>query len=188
MAPTSLDDDIAAVLAGDRERFRAVIERCEGEVRLVVAAILPDRDQVDDVAQEAFLLAYRKLAEYRPGSDVAAWIKAIARNLALNQRRAWLRERAAHGEYRDHLERELDQRVVADSQRQDPAQSAIDDCLGRLGEAARAVIDAHYWRDETAADIAANQARSPEWVRVVLFRARAALADCLRAKGVSGGT
>jgi RNA polymerase sigma-70 factor, ECF subfamily len=78
---------IGAVLAGDREAYRQIITACEAKVRIVLAAILPVQDMVDDIAQEVFVTAYGKLRDYEPGSDFVAWLKAIARNLALNERR-----------------------------------------------------------------------------------------------------
>jgi DNA-directed RNA polymerase specialized sigma24 family protein len=62
---------VTAVLTGDREAYRQIILLCEARVRLILAAILPDSDKVDDIAQEVFVTAYSKLVDYRAGSDLA---------------------------------------------------------------------------------------------------------------------
>ena len=87
-----LDAAIIRSRSGDRDAYRQVIEGVEAAVRIVVAAIVPDRAQVDDVAQEVFITAWGKLDDYHAGSDPVRWFKAIARNLALNARRGWLRQ------------------------------------------------------------------------------------------------
>src|SRR5579871_2137301 len=84
-----LDRIIEAVVGGDRESYRQVILRCEAMVRMILAAILPDPGGVDDVAQEVFVTAFGKLNQYQPGTDFELWLKAIARNLALNERKRW---------------------------------------------------------------------------------------------------
>jgi Sigma-70 region 2 len=98
---------IGAVLAGDREAYRQIITACEAKVRIVLAAILPVQDMVDDIAKEVFVTAYGKLRDYEPGSDFVAWLKAIARNLALNERRRWFR----HARFRDKLHAEVERSV-----------------------------------------------------------------------------
>lgn len=86
-----IDTCIVRVLEGDVEAFRHVVNACEQQVRAVVAAIHPAKDEIDDLAQEVFLVAFKKLDTYRLGTDFAFWIKAIALNVARNARRQWYR-------------------------------------------------------------------------------------------------
>src|SRR6266852_437387 len=102
-----LDALVAAVLADDREAYRQIIELCEAKVRVVLAAILPDREAVDDLAQEVFVTAYAKLGDFQPGSDFVAWLKAIARNLALNERKRWFR----HERFKEKFQAEMETRL-----------------------------------------------------------------------------
>jgi RNA polymerase sigma-70 factor (ECF subfamily) len=183
----SIDDAVAAVIGGDLESYRHVVAASEARVRAVVAAMLPERALVDDCVQEAFVTAYGKLREYRAGSDFVAWIKAIARNLALNQRRAWLRQESLKRGYRAELEGALEAEAAQRADRAGDALDALGDCLGKLQGQAREVVEEHYWRGVSPAQIAKARDRSDAWVRVVLFRARESLAECLRAKGVLGG-
>jgi RNA polymerase sigma-70 factor (ECF subfamily) len=84
-------DAVDAVLAGDREAFRRLVER---ESRAVIAActrILGDRTEAEDVAQEAFVTAYRSLATWRADGPFGAWLSRIAVRLAI--RRAAQRKR-----------------------------------------------------------------------------------------------
>jgi len=90
---SELDDHIRACRQGDPNRFEAVVKACEPTVRAVVAAMIPDENLVPDLTQEVFVIAYRKLESYRPGTDFRAWIRAIARNVAQNERRRWYRRR-----------------------------------------------------------------------------------------------
>ncbi len=180
----TLDAAIARTCAGDREAFRVVIELTQPAVRVVVAAIVPVAALVDDVVQESYLTAYRHLADYRQGSDARAWMKGVARNCALNARRGWLRRRRATAAYGVELAQRLEAPLVAWSERvDDRLLDALKACVETLAPIALAAVRAHYWQGDDAAAIAAAHGRDAGWGRVVLHRARAALAACLQRQG-----
>jgi RNA polymerase sigma-70 factor, ECF subfamily len=183
---SNLEACVAAVRAGEREAYRQVVELCEARVRIVLAAILPDSDGVDDLAQEVFVTAYGKLNEYRPGSDFVAWLKAIARGLALNERRRWFRQARMKGKFELEFETSLEPFVEAFSERYaGDVLDALRECLGRLEDLARGMIEDSYFQNLSSHEIARRRGREDGWVRLVLFRARLALAACLQSKGVS---
>jgi RNA polymerase sigma-70 factor (ECF subfamily) len=93
--------DVEAVRAGDRDRFAALVSRHQGPVRALLRARL-GTSAADDLAQEAFLRAYRALGSWRPSrGSFRAWLLAIARNVARDRvRRRGVRpeERPLHDE------------------------------------------------------------------------------------------
>ena len=76
---------VDAVLAGDREAFRRLVER--ESVALVRAChrILGDRSDAEDAAQEALVTAYRQLASWRGDGPFGAWLMRIGIRIALRQ-------------------------------------------------------------------------------------------------------
>lgn len=76
---------VRAVLAGDREAFRRLVER--ESVALVRAChrILGDRADAEDAAQEALVTAYRQLASWRGEGTFGAWLMRIGVRIALRQ-------------------------------------------------------------------------------------------------------
>ncbi len=105
LAATADDDAaiVAAVLAGDRDAYRVLVER---ESRAVVRAclrVLGDLEEAEDVAQEAFVSAYRSLGSWRADGPFGAWLSRIAIRLAVRQlarRRAvtWVRPSIERGD------------------------------------------------------------------------------------------
>jgi len=96
-AAADLDDRAAvdAVLAGDREAFRVLVERESASVIRACHRVLGDLHEAEDAAQEAFVTAFRSLAGWRGDGPFGAWLTRIAVRIALRraQRRrdvAWL--------------------------------------------------------------------------------------------------
>src|SRR5260221_3816463 len=79
-----LDDLVDRARRGDRDGFSQLIQACHVPVRALLAALVHDRDEADDLAQQTFVFAYEHLREYQIGTRFLAWLKAIARNLAMD--------------------------------------------------------------------------------------------------------
>jgi RNA polymerase sigma-70 factor (ECF subfamily) len=104
LGPTTDDRTIVdAVLAGDRHAFRLLVEREGPAVVAACARILGDRAEAEDVAQEAFVIAYRSLSTWRADGAFGAWLSRIAVRLAIRRARArkqvtWLDPLAAEAD------------------------------------------------------------------------------------------
>src|SRR5215813_7374656 len=79
---------IAAILGGDRDKFHDLIRPYERQVYLTALSLLKNETEAEDVAQEAILRAYRKLASFRGDAKFSTWLIAIT----LNEARTRLRE------------------------------------------------------------------------------------------------
>src|SRR5689334_2430812 len=77
-------DDVAAVRAGDAERYRELVERHERRVYAVAWSRLGDSGLAEEVTQEAFIRGYRRLWLLGDGAKFAGWIATIARRVAIN--------------------------------------------------------------------------------------------------------
>ncbi len=84
---TPLDDAaiVSSILDGDRDAFRVLVDRESASVVRACARILGDLHEAEDVAQEAFVTAYRSLATWRGDGPFGAWLTRIAVRLALRQ-------------------------------------------------------------------------------------------------------
>lgn len=167
-----MDVDVAvqSVLSGKREDYRPLVEAFEAPVRMVLGAILPDSSAVDDLVHEVFFTAFLKLREYQVGTNFRAWVKTIARNLALNERRRWLKqvELGAELAIEETTSPFLDQfTALVDGE----TVGHVRDCVASLGEAARAVVQRYYFDGTSVDEIARSERRKTSWVHLVLFRA-----------------
>lgn len=82
--------------AGDHDAYRELVRRHEHVVFRTAFLVLRSAADAEDVAQDAFVKAYRALGRFRPGSPFRPWLLRIVSNEAKNRRRAiGRRERAA---------------------------------------------------------------------------------------------
>ena len=94
---SALDADLNLVRraqAGDTDAFGELVERNRKAVFRAAVAALGSTTDADDVAQEAFVMAYRKLASFRGEATFRTWLLAITWRKALDRRKSvgrWLR-------------------------------------------------------------------------------------------------
>ena len=74
---------VQAVLNGDREQYARLYDQYARMVHGILLARVP-RDEVDDLVQDIFLHALKKLHTLRDGAAFGAWIGMIARNRAMD--------------------------------------------------------------------------------------------------------
>jgi RNA polymerase sigma-70 factor (ECF subfamily) len=74
---------VAATLAGDRNAFAKLVDRYAAAVRTVAFHIVRDHHASEDIAQETFVAAYKRLANLRVPSLFGRWILKIARHQAV---------------------------------------------------------------------------------------------------------
>jgi RNA polymerase sigma-70 factor (ECF subfamily) len=96
---TASDLDLVRLAqAGDVEAFGELVERNRRAVFRAALAAVRSPAEADDVAQEAFVTAYRKLASFRGDSQFRTWLLSITWRKAIDRRKSvtrWLRVAAS---------------------------------------------------------------------------------------------
>ena len=86
------DMELAALAAaGDRRAFGELARRHVAGVRALLRRMGADPSLADDLAQDAFLVAYERMADFRGEGAFAGWVKRIAARLYLRRARASIR-------------------------------------------------------------------------------------------------
>ncbi|HEY2887495.1 MAG TPA: sigma-70 family RNA polymerase sigma factor [Candidatus Limnocylindrales bacterium] len=76
---------VEAVLGGNADAFRALVERESVSTVRACHRILGDLHEAEDAAQEAFLIAYRSLGTWRGSGPFGAWLRRIAVRVAIRR-------------------------------------------------------------------------------------------------------
>jgi RNA polymerase sigma-70 factor, ECF subfamily len=131
--PAPVDDRaiVDAVLTGDRDAYRQLVERESTAVVRACHRVLGDLHDAEDAAQEAFVTAYRSLAGWRGEGPFGAWLTRIAIRIALRQAGkrqpvTWIEPAGkATADRPDPLDATLAAQSVAAAPRSDPAALAV---------------------------------------------------------------
>ena len=81
---------IAAVLAGEIQAYHELIRPYERSVYVMALSYMKNKADAEDVAQEAFVRAFRKLSTFRAESKFSTWLISIT----INEARTRLRRQA----------------------------------------------------------------------------------------------
>jgi len=83
--PTPSDSDLQLVErtnAGDQRAFELLVIKYQRRIERLIARMVRDTDQVQDIAQETFIRAYRALHQFRGEAQFYTWLYRIAVNTA----------------------------------------------------------------------------------------------------------
>jgi RNA polymerase sigma factor CnrH len=149
---------------------------------LVYAVALTRNDATArDIVQESFIVAYEKMDLFDVTRDFATWMRGIIRN----KWREWLRKNRRYDLSDNDLARiDADialwqtHRTLEDNSMFD----ALEQCLSRLPDTLRAVVDAYYYEGRNGDEVADHLQVAPAAVRKRLQRARTLLKQCLESK------
>lgn len=143
--------------------------------------LLGERQPVEDVAHQAFMLAFERLASGQTfEGDPGKWLRGAVRNLV---REHWRKRKGLPHDVADLLEEAL-------AEADDPGEAfdwarlreALRHCLGKLTPADRELIGQRYEHGHRIADIAARLGLNLATARVRLFRIRQALKSCVESR------
>jgi RNA polymerase sigma-70 factor (ECF subfamily) len=83
MSPTDPDALLVdRVKRGDMHAFEMLVVKYQRRIQRLVARMVRDTEQVEDIAQETFIRAYRALPQFRGESAFYTWLYRIAVNTA----------------------------------------------------------------------------------------------------------
>jgi RNA polymerase sigma-70 factor, ECF subfamily len=155
---------VAAARDGDRAAFGMLYERYARMVHGVLLAKVPVGD-VDDLVQDVFIRALRRLSTLRETTSFGAWLAAIARNLANDYHR-----RSAPEELLTDDASDQEIQCGPSCADQDETAAAILEAVMSLSEAYRETLILRLVEGMTGPEIAARTGMTQGSVRVNLHR------------------
>ena len=174
---------IAAVLHGDSTQFELLVQKYSPRIFATARRYARRESEVEDIAQEIWLKAYRKLASFRGEAPFDHWLMRLAVRTCYDFLRAHQRNREAT--FTDLTESEDDwlERFApapdSTSENADAARQLVERVLAQLSPAARVVITLLEIEDRTVKEIAELTGWSVPLVKVRAFRARAEMRKVL---------
>jgi len=173
-SPTPAEGLVDRAIGGDFAAYERLYHRHVGRIYALCLRMTADPSGAEDLTQQAFIRGWERLETFRGDSEFAAWLRRIAINIVLSDRRS--RDRRS-----EHTVEDVDAVAAVRAPRPVPAGGIdLDRAIAQLPERARAVFVLHdvegYRHDEVAKllDIAVGTSKTQ------LHRARRLLREALR--------
>lgn len=167
-------DYIQQVLAGDTDSYRHLVERYHVGLIIHCEQLLRDRREAEDIAQEAFIQAYEKLAAFDISKGrFSTWLYRIATNKCLDMLRRRHRQLAV-----EDIEL-IAEATMPTHMEDDEARTLRAAVLELTPPQYRRIIEAYFWEGKSYQEIADELDMTVSNVGVSMGRAKAKLKETL---------
>lgn len=166
--------DVERVLAGQTSAFEGIVRRWQGPLVNLAWRFCHDRGRAEDMAQEAFLRAYRARDRWRKDAAFSTWLFALATNLYCSE----LRRIPAGSLPLDDVAELQDLRPVDGGYEEEYRDRAVRRAVDALPAKYREVLVLFYFHEMDVPATAQSLGLSEGTVKARLFRGR----DILRKK------
>lgn len=168
------------------ETFVTDLAKSQNRLYAYIYSLVADHSRAADVLQETNLVLWRKIEDFDPERPFLAWATGVARFQVM----AHFRDRGRDQLLVDaELAQQLADDVEANSKSGIEGQQHLKGCLEELHASQRQLIEDRYFHSHSISDLANKQDRSEGAVRLMLFRIRKSLAECIRRAGsLEGGS
>ena len=182
LRPSAADDAelCERVRRGDKGAFEQLMRRHNRTLFRTARAILRDDAEAEEAVQDAYLQAYRALADFRGEAKLSTWLTRIAANEALARRRKHVRRDAlAPVVGLDGAAQACTRDGPRDLAERGELRRLIEASIDRLPEALRSVFVLRAVENLSVEETAAALGIRPPTVRSRFFRARSRLRTAL---------
>ena len=167
---------IHKILSGDEQAFSTLVRKYQKSVHALAWRKIGDFHIAEEIAQDAFLQAYKNLATLRNPNQFAGWLYVIANNLCKRwHQKQKLSTRSLEGTPMTEIENssykryELERREVEAAERR---HEIVKELLETLPESERTVVTLHYLGEMTAQEIGNFLGVSVNTIKSRIRRAR----------------
>lgn len=164
---------IKAVLGGDNSQYRIIVETYHRGLIRYLTNMVGDPVQAEDIAQDAFVQAYKRLETFDPAFSFSTWLYKIASNLAKGTF-------ATNAKRFKLIEGGINEAESAENQFESKSRAqSVRDAIATLKPDYQQVINLFYWENKSYEEIALIVDRPIGTVRTWLSRSKEQLEERL---------
>jgi len=178
---TANDQDlIAKVLDGDTNAFSVLVNRYKDLVFSLALKMLKNREEAEEISQDAFIKVYKSLHKFKGDSKFSTWIYKVVYNSCLDRIKQYKKNYALVpiDEFNENQVKTLDN--AFDALVSQDRKNAIQACLNKLPSEDSFLLTLYYFEEQSLEEISKIVGLTANNVKVKLFRSRKKLATILK--------
>ena len=163
---------------GDIDAFSELVKQYQGNVRACLAVRLTNRHEAEDLAQEAFLVAFRKLNEFDADKPFGPWIRTIAFYLLRN---FWRKHKPEPVGGAAELQLLVDEEIGLhySERNESDTLAALKICTKKLDDGLKQIIHLHYHEELSVGELTTKLNTKHSTMTMKLHRMRDQLRKCI---------
>jgi len=170
---------IEQVLEGKINAFSYLVDRHKDKAYNLAFRICGNREEAEEIAQDAFIKAYRSLGNFRNKSSFSTWLFRIVYNTSISLVRSRKKGVLAIEEFPADAVDFLGINRNEEEAAEDYRNSLISFALQKISEDDRGLITLFYYDDLDTEEISKITGINKSGIKVKLFRARKKMADII---------
>ena len=170
---------IEQVLEGKINAFSFLVDRHKDKAYNLAFRICGNREEAEEIAQDAFIKAYRSLRNFRNKSSFSTWLFRIVYNTSISLVRSRKKGVLAIEEFPADAVDFLGINRNEEEAAEDYRNSLINFALQKISEDDRGLITLYYYDDLDTEEISKVTGINKSGIKVRLFRARKKMADII---------
>src|SRR5699024_5154112 len=187
---SSLEDDVLVkkAMGGDERSYDKLVEKYQRALHFHIMKMVKDREQIEDLVQEAFVKAFDNLNRYNTDYAFSTWLYRIATNHTIDYLRKKKLQTLSIDEPVKTKGGEMQMQLTDDSARTDRAiirkqrQQMVRKAIGELPVKYRRVIELRHMEEKSYQEISDALDKPLGTVKAHIFRAREMLYKELKDK------
>ncbi len=163
---------IGQILDGKQNAFTYLVDKHKDHAYNLALRICGNHEEAEEIAQDAFIKAYRSLAHFKMKSSFATWLYRIVYNTAISLVRARKKAPLSLEDFPADATDFLGINSSAEEAEAEYRSSLVNFALQKISEEERGLIDLYYYEELSTDEIAGITGISKSNIKVRLFRAR----------------
>jgi RNA polymerase sigma-70 factor (ECF subfamily) len=170
---------IEEVLAGKQSAFTYLVDRHKDHVFNLAVKICGNREEAEEISQDAFIKAFRSLAQFKMKSSFATWLYRIVYNTAVSHVRGRKKGPLLLEDFPAAISDCIGTNSTEDEAEEEYRKALVNFALQKISEEERGIIGLYYYEELSTEEIAMIVGISRSNVKVKLFRARQKMVEII---------
>ncbi len=163
---------ITKVLEGDRNAFAYLVDKYKTMVYSLALRLVKDREEAEEISQDAFIKAYQSLASFKGKAKFSSWLYRIVYNTAISKLRQQPAGRVSLDEPNISDTLYLESKENYDTLSADERKKYLEKALDSLDSDEKMLVILYYYEEQDLDEIASIAGLTKTNTKVKLFRAR----------------